>query len=125
MTSAAWSDRIQDVHEFRRSRNPDRFARVHQQRVHVGYEHNIIFTIPAILYANFNRKDITPNIEVHLQAKDPYLIAFPNSTINQLVIMTIARQNQVDSVVNNITNTLFAVYQRLHTSVEEEITEKR
>jgi hypothetical protein len=34
MMSAAWSDIIQDVHEFRKSRNPDRFARVHQKQVH-------------------------------------------------------------------------------------------
>jgi hypothetical protein len=125
MTSAAWSDRIQDVHEFRKSRNPDGFARVHQQRSHIDYEHNTIFTIPAILYANFNLQDITPDIEVHLQAQAPYLSAFPNSTINHLVIMTITGLNHRDSVVNNIANTLFAVYQRLHILVEEELAEKR
>jgi hypothetical protein len=125
MPSAAWSDRIQDVHEFRKSQNPDRFACVHQQRIHIHNEHNTIFTIPAILYANFNRQDITLDIEVHLQAQAPYLTAFPNSTINQLVMMTIAGLNQGDSVVNNIANMLFAVYYRLHTLVEKERAEKR
>jgi hypothetical protein len=125
MTSGAWSDWIQDVHTFRKSRNPDRFARVYQQRSHIYYEHNTIFTIPAILYANFNQQDITPDIEVHLEAQAPYLTAFPDFTINQLVIMTITGLNQRDSVVNNIANTMFAVYQRPHILVEEEIAEKR
>jgi hypothetical protein len=109
MTSAAWSDRMQDVGEFRKSWNADQFARLHQQRTHIDYKLNTIFTIPAILYANFDRRDITPEIEVHLQTQAPYLTAFPNSTINQLVIMTITGLNQRDRVVNNIANTLFAV----------------
>jgi hypothetical protein len=79
MTSAAWNDKIQDVNDFRKSQNPDRFARVHQQHSLIDYEHNTIFTIPAILYANFNRQDITPDIEVHLQAQAPCLTAFPDS----------------------------------------------
>jgi hypothetical protein len=77
------------------------------------------------LYANFNHQDITPNITVLFYDQDPYLVAFPYSTNNQLVIMTIAGLNQVDSVVNNIRNTLFVVYQRLHTLVEQEIAEEQ
>jgi hypothetical protein len=125
MTSAAWSDRIQNVHEFRQSQNKDCFARVHQQRVHVNYRHNSIFTIPAILYASFNNQAITPAIRVLLQAQAPYLEAFPTSSINQLVIITVLGLNQEGSVVNNIKNTLFFVYQGLHTLVEREIAEER
>jgi hypothetical protein len=123
MTSAAWYDRITGIHTFQKMRNPDRFARVHKQSFHVNFEHNTIFTIPAILYAHFHRHDITPQIHEHLQAEAPYLTAFPDSTINQLVIMTITGLNERESVVNNITNTLFAVYKRLHIVVEEEIAE--
>ena len=65
MTSAAWSDRIQCVHEFRMSENEDCFARVHQQRVHINYKHNRIFDIPAILYTN-NDQSITRAIGVLL-----------------------------------------------------------
>jgi hypothetical protein len=105
-------------------RNFKCFARVHKQCSHIDIEHNTILTIPAILYANFNGQDITPEITEHLQAEAPYLTAFPDSTINQLVVMTITGLNQRDSVVNNIANTMFAVYQRLHILVEEEIAHK-
>jgi hypothetical protein len=100
MTSVAWCDRLEDVHTFRKNAKTGRFARVHEQRSHIDFEHNMIFTIPAILYNNFNRQDITPEITEHLQSEAPHLTAFPDSTINQLVIMTITGLNQRDSVVN-------------------------
>jgi hypothetical protein len=66
MTSAQWSDRIQNVYEFRHSQSKDCFARVHQQRVHINYKHNSIFKIPAILYTSFNNQAITPALSVLL-----------------------------------------------------------
>jgi hypothetical protein len=123
MTSAAWCDRITYIHTFRNTREPKRIERVHEQSSYVNFEHNAIFNIPAILYANFNRGSITPEIAQHLSAEATYLIVFPLSTINQLMILTIDGLNQGGDMV--ISNTLLTYYERLHIIVEEEIADKR
>jgi hypothetical protein len=123
MTSVAWSDRIQTVHEYRKSWNPDRRYRVHTQHAHINYNHNTIFNTPSLLYAS---RLLTRDLTVHVSNQEPYLVAFPDSSINQLVIMTInGLNNQGDSEVNNITNTLLSVYGLLHILVEQEIAEAR
>jgi hypothetical protein len=60
---------------------------------------------------------------VHVSNQEPYLVAFPDSSINQLVIMTIdGLNNQGEDVVNR---TLLDVYGLLHTLVEQEIAQAR
>jgi hypothetical protein len=120
MSSIEWSNRIQSVHEFRKSWNPDRFARVKTQHAHINYNHNTIFNIPSILYASLDHSTTTTLIE-QLYDQQPYLVAFPDSSINRLVIMTIdGRNKEGDNVVND---TLCAVYGLLHISVKQEIAD--
>jgi hypothetical protein len=82
MTSAAWCDRITDIHTFRNTREPKRIDRVQEQISYVNFTHNTIFNIPAILYANFDQESITPERARHLPAEATYLTTFPLTTIN-------------------------------------------
>jgi hypothetical protein len=99
MTSVVWCDRITDIHTFRHTRGPKCIERVQEQISYVNFEHNSIFNIPAILYDNFHRESITPELAQHLSAEATYQTTFPLTTINQLVILTIDGLNQGGNMV--------------------------
>ncbi len=58
-------------------------------------------------------------------SESPYLDAQPNSTIAQLLIISMTGLNQEGNVVQHIRETLYYVYSALHILVERELAEER
>ena len=58
-------------------------------------------------------------------SESPYLDAHPNSTIAQLLIISMTGLNQEGNVVQHIRETLYYVYSALHILVERELAEER
>jgi hypothetical protein len=118
LSSFDWSDRIQAIHEFRTSDNPNRHARVLAQHAHIDYRLHTIFNIPSFLYAS---RELPHDEHVHYWT--PYLVVYPHSNINQMVTMTInGLSNQGGDAVNI---TLRDVYELLDILVKGELDAAR
>ncbi len=58
-------------------------------------------------------------------SESPYLDAHPNSTIAQLLIISMTGLNQEGNVVQHIRDTLYYVYSAFHNLVERELAQER
>jgi hypothetical protein len=58
-------------------------------------------------------------------SESPYLDAHPNSTIAQLLIISMTGLNQEGNVVQHNRDTLYYVYPALHSLVERELAQER